>query len=176
MSNEPNRPLLADLSLVQRAFNTARSRARDLGTVLQVAAALGPWRRQENGVITNPRGFTPLQAVAHEEGVRLGLRRPDSTLPPDPCWLLPRRDIEALERAATVRPAIGEVDREDPVVVTLRLILLAWCGWRTLPERWSISYDRWLGPPNATTRMALEGVGLVVLLGGLFLLFAVFGA
>lgn len=168
-------PLLRAATTAQREANAARSRATDIGTVLILAKPLGPWTRQPNGVVANPKGFTPLAALAHAEGVRLGLRRPDNTLPPDPCWLLSPGDRERLERAATVRPPIGEVDLEDPVVITLRLILLAWCGWRTWPERLSLSYDRFLGPPTATLRMVVEVVGLVVLLVGLLIVFALAG-
>lgn len=143
--------------------------------VLMLAPMFGPWRRQPNGVITNTHGFTPLEAVAHDIGVRLLLRAPHSTLPPDTCWLLSRPERELLERAATVRPAIGEADLEAPGVIAARVQMLTWCGWRTAVERWSLRYDYWLGPPTGPVRMAIEGVGLIVLFAIVFGAYVILG-
>lgn len=145
------------------------------GLVLRLAHQFGPWQRQPNGVITNPKGFTPLEAVAHDLLVGLGLRHAHATTTPDTCWLLPKTERELLERAATVRPPFGEADLEAAGVVRARITMLTWCGWRTWPERWSLEYDRWLGPPTGPVRMVIEGVGIVVLFGILFVVYAVMG-
>lgn len=115
-----------------------------------------PWSQDAHGAITSVTGLTPRLLSA-----RFGL------------GLLTWRDARDLDWAAS-----GFSPEEADLygaAAHYRMVLLRWCGWRTLPERARLWYCVHIGPPTMVTRMVIEGIGVGLLFLVLFVALAVLG-